>query len=259
MRGGHIVVFAGTAEGRRLVLSLCRRLPEGVVTASVATGWGRELLEAERPQNLRVREGRLDRGGIEAFLREEKAGAVVDATHPYAREVSENLRAACGALELPCLGLAREETDLSGCILAADIREAAEKCRELPGNILLATGAKELPAFCQALGEPGRVFPRVLPLAESLEQCRAAGIPAGSVIAIQGPFSRELNLALMEQFSISVLVTKDGGKAGGMPEKLAAAREQGARVVAIRRPTLPGAVCSMAEILARLTGEEELR
>ena len=153
--------------------------------------------------------------------------------------------------------LAREETDLSGCILAADIREAAEKCRELPGNILLATGAKELPAFCQALGEPGRVFPRVLPLAESLEQCRAAGIPAGSVIAIQGPFSRELNLALMEQFSISVLVTKDGGKAGGMPEKLAAARERGARVVAIRRPTLPGAVCSMAEILARLTGEEE--
>ena len=101
------------------------------------------------------------------------------------------------------------------------------------------------------------MFPRVLPLAESLEQCRAAGIPAGSVIAIQGPFSRELNLALMEQFSISVLVTKDGGKAGGMPEKLAAARERGARVVAIRRPTLPGAVCSMAEILARLTGEEE--
>ena len=111
MRGRHIVVFAGTAEGRRLVLSLCRRLPEGVVTASVATGWGRELLEAERPQNLRVREGRLDRGQIEAFLREERAGAVVDATHPYAREVSENLRAACGALELPCLGLAREETD----------------------------------------------------------------------------------------------------------------------------------------------------
>ena len=55
MRGRHIVVFAGTAEGRRLVLSLCRRLPEGVVTASVATGCGRELLEAAEARGYNLK------------------------------------------------------------------------------------------------------------------------------------------------------------------------------------------------------------
>ena len=256
MREKRIAVFAGTSEGRRLALALCRALPAGKITVSVATGWGRELLEPGKPDNLAIREGRLDREGMAGFLREGGFAAVVDATHPYAREVSDNIRAACGALGLPCLGLGREETPLSGCLTAADIREAAGFCQKIPGNILLTTGAKELPDFCRVLGEPGRVFPRVLPLPESLEKCREAGIPTGQIIAMQGPFSAALDLALMEQFSVRVLVTKDGGPAGGMPEKLAAARQHGAAVVVLRRPPA-GKTYTVTEILERLTKEEQ--
>jgi len=255
--GRKIAVFAGTAEGRRLALELCRRGLE--VWASAATGWGRELLEQRPEPNLHVREGRMDRAEMASFLREGRFFAAVDATHPYAREVSENLRAACESAYLPCLRLRREETPLSGCRVAGDIREAARLCRQLPGNILLTTGSKELPDFCRELGGPeetARVYPRVLPMAESLTQCRQAGIPPGRIIAMQGPFSHELNLALMRQFSIAVLVTKDGGKTGGMPEKLSAAREQGAEVVALRRPEEPGQSYTAKEIVALLTKEE---
>ena len=236
MEKGGIVVFGGTAEGRELALALCRRCPGREIWVSVATGCGRELLELGRPENLRLR------GGF---------AAAVDATHPYAREVSQNLRLACREAGLPCLGLRREATPLPGCRVAEDIRGAAAVCRELPGNILVATGAKELPAFCRELGTPERVFPRVLPVEESLRQCRRAGIPARQIVAMMGPFSRGLNLALMEQLSIAVLVTKDGGAAGGMPEKLDAAREHGAEMVVIRRPPQEEGL-TRGEIIARL-------
>ena len=74
---------------------------------------------------------------------------------------------------------------------------------------------------------------------------------------MQGPFSHRLNLALMEQLSIAILVTKDGGKAGGMPEKLSAAREHGAAVVVIRRPPEAGRSCTREEILGILSKEKE--
>ena len=77
-------------------------------------------------------------------------------------------------------------------------------------------------------------------LADSLSACGAAGVPASHVIAMQGPFSRELNEALIRQFRIAYLVTKDGGRAGGFEEKAAAAKAAGARLILIRRPREDG-------------------
>jgi precorrin-6A/cobalt-precorrin-6A reductase len=77
---------------------------------------------------------------------------------------------------------------------------------------------------------------RVLPHGESLEACRKAGIPADSVIAGRGPFSVEENREAIRRFSIGVLVTKDSGNAGGVREKLEAARLERCRVVIVRRP-----------------------
>ena len=89
-------------------------------------------------------------------------------------------------------------------------------------------------AFAALGGE--RLYPRVLPAADSLALCETAGIPRRNVVAMQGPFSKELNLALIRQFSIRYLVTKDGGEAGGFKEKAAAADESGAVLVVLRRP-----------------------
>jgi precorrin-6x reductase len=249
-----IALFGGTAQGRELALALQRAGME--VWVSVATGLGRDLQEEAAGSAIRVRTGRMDAGEMEKFLREGHFFAAVDATHPYAWEVSQNLRTACQGTNLPCYRLGREETPLPGCLLAEDTAKAARLCRELPGNILLATGAKELPVFCREPGLLERLYPRILPVPESLEACRREGVPPRRIIAMMGPFSHRLNLALMEQFAISVLVTKDGGEAGGMPEKLSAAREHGAKVVVIRRPLETGRVYTREEILGILSKEE---
>mgnify|MGYP002530975527 CR=1 FL=1 len=112
--------------------------------------------------------------------------------------------------------------------------EAAEYLAGTKENILLATGAKELAAFAPL--DPARLYPRVLPTPEGIAACEAAGIPHRNIIAMQGPFSCQLNKALIEQFHIRYLVTKDGGAAGGFAEKVQAAAETGAQLVVLRRP-----------------------
>ena len=85
------VVFAGTTEGRTISEYLSR---SGIkVTASAATEYGGELLE--ETEYLAVRTGRMDQREMQQFLEEEQPDIVVDATHPYAAEVTENIRAAC--------------------------------------------------------------------------------------------------------------------------------------------------------------------
>jgi len=146
----------------------------------------------------------------------------VDATHPYAVQASETIRGACRGEGVPLLRLLRAACPVpEGAAVFASPAEAADWLRGTEGNILLTTGAKELGAFASLGGE--RLYPRVLPLADSLSACGAAGVPASHVIAMQGPFSRELNEALIRQYRIAYLVTKDGGRAGGFEEKAAAA------------------------------------
>ena len=129
------------------------------------------------------------------------------------------------------------------CALPAPCRpavadDAAAYLQGKPGNILLATGAKELPAF--AALEPERLYPRVLPTVAGITACEAAGIPHRNIVAMQGPFTEELNIALFRQFRIAFLVTKDGGAAGGFAEKARAAEQCGVQLIVLRRPMEQG-------------------
>lgn len=120
----------------------------------------------------------------------------------------------------------------------ADAAGAAAWLAATGGNILLATGAKELGAFAPLGG--GRLYPRVLPSLESLAACETAGIPRSNILALQGPFTQELNEALIRQYHIRFLVTKDGGRAGGFAEKTAAAAATGTELILLRRPEEEG-------------------
>jgi precorrin-6x reductase len=83
---------------------------------------------------------------------------------------------------------------------------------------------------------------------DSLTACEELGIPHRNIIAMQGPFSIEINEALLRQYQIRYLVTKDGGKVGGFEEKVVAARHTGAQLVVISRPE-EGGGASLEEIL----------
>ena len=173
----------------------------------------------------------------------------VDATHPYAVEASRNIRTACQAAEVPLRRLLRAESSHETGHWVESPEEAARWLRERSGNVLLAIGAKGIGAFQDLDRE--RLYPRVLPVVESILACQQAGIPTRNIIALHGPFSRDLNRAMLEQYHIRYLVTKDGGRAGGFEEKAAAAREAGAELVVIGRPTETG--CTLEEILSWLT------
>ena len=229
----RVVIFSGTTEGRELSAETAALGMETMVC--VATEYGKEVQTHE--SGIQVHSGRLDVEGMTQVL----AGAdlCVDATHPYAREASRNIREAAKEAGVPCHRLLRRESQLSpGCVLVDSAADAARFLQGVEGNILLTTGAKELASFAPV--GVHRLYPRVLPAVESLEACEALGISRSNVIAMQGPFTQELNVALIRQFSIGWLVTKDGGAAGGFAEKVRAAQETGARLVVIRRPKEDG-------------------
>ena len=228
-----LVIFSGTTEGRRLSRELARLGAE--VTVCVATGYGREE-QGEFP-GITVLSGRMEPDEMARVV--SGADLCVDATHPYAAQASQNIRAACEASGTPLLRLLREESSIpQGAEIFASASGAAEWLQNTQGNILLTTGAKELGVFAPLGGQ--RLYPRVLPLASSLASCEAAGVPGRNILALQGPFSRELNEALIRQYHIRYLVTKDGGRTGGFEEKAAAAQATGATLVLIRRPREDG-------------------
>lgn len=228
-----IVLFSGTTEGRRLSHVLAGMGAH--VTVCVATEYGAE--EQGNASGVTVHTGRMEPPAMAALLR--GSDLCIDATHPYAVAATANIRQAAASAKVLYKRLLRPASPLpAGSLTAPDAAGAAALLQNTTGNILLTTGAKELTSFAKLGAE--RLYPRVLPVTESLQACERIGIPHRNIIAMQGPFSAELNLALLHQFSICYLVTKDGGAQGGFAEKADAARNACATLVVIRRPADAG-------------------
>lgn len=233
-----ILIFGGTTEGRILSRELCADGKE--VTVSCATALGVEELRGIPCTAL---QGRLDTRQITELVR--GFDLVIDATHPYAAEITVNVRTACGLAGVPLKRVLRDRGAESDCIQACSCEEAANYLRGTAGNILLTTGSKELGKFIGIGTE--RLYARVLPTHTGIDACEAVGLPHSHIIAMQGPFSREMNLAMIRQYEIRLLVTKNSGIAGGFREKIEAAEYAGVRVVLIEPPEDSG--ISVEELL----------
>lgn len=229
----RLLLFGGTTEGRQLAQWLAGR---AVFTdVCVATDYGQTLLPGG--EHLRVLVGRRDESEITALLRQTRYACVVDATHPHARQVTENLRRACRTAGVEYLRLLRPDSACPGGVQVADTSSAAAFLRASQGLALLAIGANGLAPFAESPALRERLFVRVLPDLQSLERCLALGFERWQLLCMQGPFSAELNAALLRQIGARYLVTKEAGAAGGFAEKLAGAALAGATPVVIRRPT----------------------
>lgn len=261
-----VLIFSGTTEGRELAETLSE---VGIFCeVCVATEYGKEVMEPG--DNIRVHPGRLDEAAMQSLMREGKFLAVVDATHPYAVEVSEHIRKSAGDTGLSCLRLKRdtvterrEAEQLKNLLYVDNTSECIRQLKEIEGNILLTTGSKELASYAAVEELKGRLYVRVLPGIESLTICQEQGITGKQVIAMQGPFSRELNEALIRQYQIAVLVTKESGHAGGFLEKVEAAGCVGIPVIVIANPdrTKGDTREAVLEEISRLSGvpQEEFR
>ena len=228
-----LCIFAGTTEGRRLVERLCGR-GCGILVCT-ATEYGGVLVE--NLPGVQVRTGRMDAEQMAALFREEGVTLAADATHPYADQATENIRAACRETGAEYIRVQRgslaEGTD---GVFLPDAQACARYLAAGEGNILLTTGTRDLPAFAAEEALRGRLYARVLPAEASLKACRDCGIAPDRILAMQGPFTEELNAAMLRAVHARYLVTKDSGSAGGYEEKIRAARQAGAQAVIIGRP-----------------------
>ena len=205
----------------------------------MATEYGELVME---PSTLAdVRKGRMT--ALEMYdLMKFEADKVFDATHPYAADVSHNILTACLASDKEYVRILRD-TDSEMFPEDADIHdfENAAACTkalaETEGNILLTTGSKELGIYAADENLRNRLYARVLPSHESISLCEDAGLSGKHIIAMQGPFSMETDLALIRQFDIKILVTKSSGSAGGAPDKVKAAAKAGIPIYMIGRPS----------------------
>lgn len=227
------IVFAGTTEG----YALCEFLAENRVSvyACAATEYGGSLLQEN--EFLHVSAGRLKTEDMEELFRKENPEIVLDATHPYAAEVTKNIRTACESAGVLYQRILRPEGEKnSEAIYVESTEEAAAFLSGTEGNIFLTTGSKELAKFTGIPDYKERLFARVLSIPSVICSCAELGIEGKHLIGMQGPFSAEINEAMLRQFQCSYLVTKDTGLAGGFPEKMEACQRCGVTPVIIGRP-----------------------
>ena len=228
-----VLVFAGTTEG----YEICRFLADHKIETKgfVATEYGSKSLTEN--EFLTVQTGRLDAADMEEVFLQEKPEMVLDATHPYAAEVTVNIRTACENTQTAYYRVLREAGEHEDRAVYVDsVQAAADYLDQTQGSVLLTTGSKELAGFTGMKDYQNRLYARVLSLPNVMKACAELGFEGKHLIGMQGPFSRELNAAMLRQYDCRYLVTKDTGKAGGFQDKIDAALECDAVPVIIGRP-----------------------
>ncbi len=233
---GKILVFGGTTEGRVLSDYLRRfYIPHEV---SVATEYGKEILLENGEDKLLV--GRKDSTQIKEVIETEKFTFVVDATHPFATAVSCEIKKACEDAQVNYVRLRRDTGDknsTSANIVYVDtVLDGAKELSKVEGNVLLLTGSKDLEDIGAFFPESSRLYARVLPSEDSIRKCLNAGLSGRQIIAMQGPFSKEMNMATIKEVGASAILTKESGKTGGLDEKISAALECGVKVFVVKNP-----------------------
>ncbi len=268
---GHALwVFSGTSDGNALANELA--LQGYPVVVSAATEYGGEVA-AQHCSGVSVWAGHQ---GVEAqrqALTQNQARAIVDATHPYASLISEQLMRLSQSLNIPYLRYERPSAygmavNLSNVKPSPEgegaystenrcdsTEQAAEQAIALGSRIFLTTGSKDLATFLQVQGAAGREwFVRLTPEPELIQRAIDLGVPRSRICAMQGPFSEAFNTALWRDLNIDCVITKDSGDAGGYNAKVTAAQALNIPLLVIKRPKLdyPFAASSFDAVLRQL-------
>jgi precorrin-3B C17-methyltransferase len=246
-------VFSGTSDGNALARELVEHRHPVIV--STASDYGGEVARTDCP-GVTVWAGRQ---GVEArrrALRESRARVIVDATHPFAQQISAQLVGLSKELDIPYVRFERPSTIEGDASLCDTVAEAAERAIKTGTRIFLATGSKDLVTFLQAPGADQREwFVRITPEPALIRRALELGVPRDHILAMQGPFSQGFNTALWRDQRIDCVVTKDSGEAGGFPAKARAAAALEIPLLVIRRPRLeyPRVAHSFGAVLEALS------
>ena len=234
-----IWVIGGTKDSRDFLEKIVKSTTDIIVTT--ATEYGGKLLE-----NLPVKTlcKKLTYSMMVDFVKENSIDKIVDLSHPYAMEVSQNAIDVSKELQIEYFRFEREEISFlpQKYIEFDNIESLVEYLEGVKGNILVTLGSNNIPHFSK-LKNLGNFYFRILPKWDMVKKCEDIGILPKNIIAMQGPFSKNINKAMIEQYDIKYLVTKQAGDTGGEREKIEAADEMNIEVVFLTRPKVEYPSC----------------
>ncbi len=228
----RVLILGGTTEARALGERLAKR-GDLDVTLSLA---GRTA--APVPHAVPVRVGGFGgAAGLADYVAEQRIGALIDATHPYATVISENAIAAARQTGVPFMTLRRLPWNaVAGdrWIEVEDTAAAVSAIGQKPRSVFVALGRNELAPFAGAPPQHRYLVRSVDPVDLPLP------LPQVSYVTARGPFSAADDRALMTAHAIDIVIAKNSGGSAAYG-KIAAARALGIEVILLRRPVAPAA------------------
>ena len=242
MKQLKIALVAGTTEGRLFAEFLEKNQIESHVL--VATEYGEKVLPEYKYCKVHV--GRFDEMQLKYFFHDCEITHVYDATHPYAKEVTQNCKNACRYLRIPYYRILREELKPEDYLQEGsfewfdNLTQAIMFLRQTEGNVLVTTGSKETACFFELPDYKKRLYVRILPDEWRKTQLVQKGFEESHILMEQGPFSMEHNLETFQRLNIRYLITKESGVSGGFIEKMQAAEKEKLLVLIVRRPSDSG-------------------
>ncbi|MEA4960049.1 precorrin-6A reductase [Lutispora sp.] len=222
-----IWIIGGTAETREIIDRI-KDMDNYIITS--ATDSEKEFIPYS---NLVV--GRMDYASMADFIDENHISLIVDLSHPYAAEVTENAKRAAQSRSIKYVRYVRSKVELEGMgTYLRDYDECLDFLKRINGSVFFTTGSKNIGEF-EKIRNKNRFIYRILPAPESIEECRKHEIRMKDIVAVLGPFSKEFNKAMFAEYDVDYVVMKDSGREGGTIEKIQACRELGIMPIIIGR------------------------
>lgn len=214
---------------------LCARGYE-VLSVTIVENGSRIIV---RNSSMEVIEKHPGKNGLESLLKNTPVRLLIDASHPFSGPLSGLAKELCATGRIPYIRFVREEVALPESPLLVPVNsfeEAAQKAAELGNTVFLTTGSNNLELFLKNPRMAGkRIVVRVLPDHRVIKAVQSLGINPRDIVAMQGPFSKDMNRVTFKMYNASVIVTKDSGRVGGTDSKISAALGLKIPIVIIKR------------------------
>ncbi|WP_303211092.1 cobalt-precorrin-6A reductase [uncultured Clostridium sp.] len=226
----------GTGEGRAILSHVNKYTDEIVV--STATEYGYEIYKEFKAKHFNYRP--LNEDEFKDLITKFGIDTFVDASHPYACEVSKTLIKVCSDLNIEYIRYERKSyfndlKDNENIIFIDKYEYLEELFKNIDGNILNTTGSNNALKIEGLKSEKNRIIHRILPSPKVISRLLDNGISMENIIAIKGPFGFEINNGIIKEYKIKALITKDSGEEGGMKEKIDSALINNVKIIVIKR------------------------
>ena len=222
--------MAGTSDSKKIIDRLIAKKFTHIITTATTLG-GQSF---KNYSNVLVQKMTSDE--MMEFIEDKSIKLIIDATHPFAYEVSSNAMSAARTKDISYLRYERKRAKIVGVKTFENYESISDELKKTAGNILLTIGVRNLEYFSGI--DRSRLFVKILPVGSSFVECEKHDILENNIIAMRGVISVALLRSIIKEFDIKYLVMKDSGVEGGTELKIKACKKERIKAYIIKRREL---------------------